>query len=234
MSVLIDKAIERRAGTNQGWDKALRKIYRRTRAHAAEIIVAIAAAYLLIFQTNLMWSVAEPLRMSAPPQKADAIVVFLGGVGETGKAGGGAQERLNEAVALYQGGYAKYLVLSSGYVYSFKEAESMRDSAVAQGVPSSSIVLEQRSTNTRENVTFVDGILKEHRWRSILLVSSPYHMRRAMLAWRKAAPEIAVTPTPPPRSQFYAHDSRGASVEQVRAILYEYVAILGYWTKHWV
>jgi uncharacterized SAM-binding protein YcdF (DUF218 family) len=234
MSALIDDAIERRAETNQGWDQALRRIYRRTRAHAAEIIIAVVAAYLLIFQTNLMWSVAEPLRMAAGPQKADAIVVFLGGVGETGKAGEGAQERLDKAVSLYQAGYSKYLVLSSGYVYSFKEAESMRDSAVAQGVPVSSIVLEERSTNTRENVTFVDDILKEHRWRSILLVSSPYHMRRAMMVWHKAAPEIAVTPTPPLRSQFYAHDSRGASLEQVRAILYEYVAIAGYWTKHWV
>jgi uncharacterized SAM-binding protein YcdF (DUF218 family) len=227
MEELIDAAIAKRQETDQRWDQALRRIYRRTRAHVAEIVIAVIAAYLLVFQTNLIWRAAEPLRMSAAPVAADAIVVFAGGVGETGKAGGGAQERLNEAVALYKAGYAKYLVLSSGYVYSFREAESMRDLAVAQGVPEGAIVLEERSTNTYQNVTFVNEILKDHRWRSILLVSSPYHMRRATMVWRKVAPEISVTPTPPGRSQFYDH-TRGASFEQVRGILYEYLAILSY------
>jgi len=234
MTGLIDEAIAKREASEQRWEQALRRMYRRTRAHAAEIVIAIIAAYLLVFQTNLVWRVAGPLRMSAAPTKADAIVVFAGGVGENGKAGGGAQERLNEAVSLYRAGYAKYLVLSSGYVYSFNEAEQMRDLAVAQGVPAGSIVLEQRSTNTYENVRFVDDILDDHRWRSILLVSSPYHMRRATMVWHKLAPDVSVTPTPPARSQFYAHDSRGASLEQVRGIAYEYLAILGYWKNGWV
>jgi len=232
MGGLIDGAIEKRDATDQRWDQALKRIYRRTRGHVAEVVIAVVAAYLLVFQTNLLWRVAEPLRMSAAPTRADAIVVFAGGVGETGKAGGGAQERLNEAVELYRGGYAKYLVLSSGYVYSFKEAEQMRDLAIAQGVPVGSIVLEERSTNTYQNVTFTNDILRDHKWTSILLVSSPYHMRRATMVWRKVAPEIAVTPTPPPKSQFYDH-GRGASLEQVRGIIYEYLAIFGYWQKGW-
>jgi uncharacterized SAM-binding protein YcdF (DUF218 family) len=141
-------------------------------------------------------------------------------------------ERIDEAIALYQAGFAKYLVLSSGYVYSFKEAQSMRDVAVARGVPTSAIALEERATNTYQNVTFVYDILRDHHWKSILIVSSPYHMRRATMVWRKLAPEIAVTPTPPERSQFYDH-ARGATFEQVSAILYEYLAIFSYWQKGW-
>jgi len=233
MERLIDDAIARRDATDQRWDQALRRIYRRTRAHVAEIVVAVVAVYLLVFQTNLMWRVAEPLRMSSPPVRADAIVVFAGGVGETGKAGGGSPERIDEATALYRDGYAPYIVISSGYVYSFNEAQQLRDLAVAKGVPARAIVLEERSNNTYQNVTFVYDILRDHHWRSILLVSSPYHMRRATMVWRKAAPEISVTATPPPRSQFYDH-ARGASFEQVRGILYEYIAILGYRMNGWV
>jgi len=159
--------------------------------------------------------------------------VFAGGVGENGKAGGGMSERLNEAVALYRAGYAPYMVISSGYVYSFKEAESMRDGAVAQGVPSSAIVLEQRATNTYQNVVYTNEILRDHKSKSILLVSSPYHMRRALMVWHKLAPDVAVTPTPPPRSQFYDH-TRGATFEQLRSILYEYLAIFGYWRRGWI
>ncbi len=233
MSRLIEAAITWRAASDQRWDQALRRIYRRTRAHVFEAAVAIAVICAVLFYTNALWRVAAPLRMSAMPTHADAIVVFAGGVGENGKAGGGTPERLNEAVDLYRAGYAPYLVFSSGYVYSFKEAESMRDLAVAQGVPASAIVLEQRATNTYQNVRYVDDILRDHKSKSILLVSSPYHMRRATMVWRKIAPEIAVTPTPPPRSQFYDH-TRGATLDQLRGIVYEYLAILGYWQRGWI
>jgi len=67
----------------------------------------------------------------------------------------------------------------------------------------------------------------------VLLVSSPYHMRRALLVWRKVAPDVHVIPAPPPKSQFYDH-ARGASLEQIRAILHEYLAIVGYWSRGWI
>ena len=38
-------------------------------------------------------------------------------------------------------------------------------------------------------------ILEQHAWHRILLVSSPYHMRRAVLTWRRLAPGVEVTAT---------------------------------------
>ncbi len=233
MSRLIDEALERRAATEQRWDETLRSVYRRARTRVAQVVTAVVAVYVIVFHTNLIWWMASPLKLSAPPTKADAIVVFAGGVGESGRAGGGAQERLRQAIDLYKGGYAPYLVFSSGYVYSFREAESMRALAIDQGVPASVIVLEERATNTYQNVRFTNDILRDHRWRRILLVSSPYHMRRAVLVWRKQAPDLEVVPTPVPQSQFYDH-TRGASLEQVRGILQEYLAIFGYWRRGWL
>jgi uncharacterized SAM-binding protein YcdF (DUF218 family) len=233
MSRLIDEALERRAATAQRWDETLRSVYRRARTRVAQVVTAVVAVYVIVFHTNLIWWMASPLKLSAPPTKADAIVVFAGGVGESGRAGGGAQERLRQAIDLYKGGYAPYLVFSSGYVYSFREAESMRALAIDQGVPASVIVLEERATNTYQNVRFTNDILRDHRWRRILLVSSPYHMRRAVLVWRKQAPDLEVVPTPVPQSQFYDH-TRGASLEQVRGILQEYLAIFGYWRRGWL
>jgi len=162
-----------------------------------------------------------------------AIVVFAGGVGESGRAGGGAQERLKHAIDLYREGYATRLVLSSGFVYSFREAEVMRALAIDQGVPASEVVVEQRATNTYENVRYVADILREHHWRTALLVSSPYHMRRALLVWQKQAADIEMIPSPPAETQFYAH-TRGATLEQVRGIVQEYVAIAAYWRRGWI
>jgi uncharacterized SAM-binding protein YcdF (DUF218 family)/glycosyltransferase involved in cell wall biosynthesis len=233
MDALIADALERRASSPQRWDETLRRVYRQTRTHAAWAVVAAVAAYVLIFHTNLVWWGAAPLRMSAAPAPADAIVVFAGGVGESGKAGEGTEERVQHGIDVYKAGYGRHLILSSGYLYSFPEADVMRSLAIQQGVPAAAIDVEQRSTNTHENVAFTDEILRRNGWRSVLLVSSPYHMRRALLVWRKVAPEIRVVPTPPPKSQFYDH-ARGASLEQVRAIAHEYLAIAAYWIRGWI
>ena len=233
MSQLIDDAAARRSAGDRPWDELLRTMYRRARARSLEVAAAVITLYLVVFQTNLVWWAASPLRMSDAPRRADAIVVFAGGVGESGKAGGGAQERLKQALDLYRAGYARYLVLSSGYVYSFREAETMRALAVDKGVPVGSIVLDERATNTYENVRFVDAILADHRWRTILLVSSPYHMRRAMLVWHKQAPEVVVVAMPAPHSQFYDH-THGITIEQVRGLVQEYLAIFAYWRRGWL
>ncbi|HWI20774.1 MAG TPA: ElyC/SanA/YdcF family protein [Vicinamibacterales bacterium] len=230
MRVWIDQALEKHAAKEQRWDALLRRAYRRARSHSLGFAMVAAVLYVLIFHTNFAWWVAEPLRLDRFPQRADAIVVFAGGVGESGQAGGGQQERLKQAIDLYNGGFADRIIVSSGFVYSFNEAESMRAVAIAQGIPADRIELEPRARNTYENVIYVREILQREGWKNILLVSSPYHMRRAVMVWNKTAPEVFVTPTPPPNAQFYEH-TRGASIAQIRGIAWEYVAIINYWWR---
>lgn len=233
MWTLIDEAVTRRDTGGKGWEERLRRMYTAARRRTLEGLVTVAVVYALVFYTPLLWWAASPLQKSDPPQPADAIVVFAGGVGESGKAGGGHLERLKQAVDLYKAGYAPSLILSSGYVFSFKEAEVMRALAIDQGVPADRILLEEQATNTRENVTFTNNILRERQWTRILLVSSPYHMRRATMVWHKAAPDVTVIPTPPFSSQFYEHGV-GASLEQVRGIVWEYAAVVSYWWRGWL
>jgi uncharacterized SAM-binding protein YcdF (DUF218 family) len=208
-------------------------LYRVAHRKASWLVVALLASYLLLFHSPVPWWVAEPLQVVELARKADAIVVFAGGVGESGKARGGYQERVKQAVDLYQQGLASHVIFSSGYAFVFREAKVMKELAVALGVPASEIFVETKAVDTHQNVIYVAEILQQHQWQSILLVSSPYHMRRAMLAWRKSAPEIQVIAAPVPVSQFYAH-GRGATLEQLRGILQEYLAILLYWLRGWI
>lgn len=53
-------------------------------------------------------------------------------------------------------------------------------------------------------------------------------MHRVLLTWRKAAPDITVIVTAVADSRFYHHGG-GASLEQIRGILHEYIAIVVYW-----
>ena len=68
MSALIDKASAEKAASTAGWEGRLRCIYNLARRRALQIVVPIAIALLLIFYTPLAWWIAEPLRMSSPPQ----------------------------------------------------------------------------------------------------------------------------------------------------------------------
>lgn len=233
MSALVLDALARRREQEQGWQQRLKRLYGRARRRTAEIAVAIVVTYVLLFHTPFLWWVASPLKVAELPRRADAVVVFAGGVGESGEAGGGYQERVKQAVDLYHAGHAPRIVFSSGYVFAFREAEIMRDLAVANGVPPDAIVLELEAANTYENVVFVGRILADNGWSSVLLVSSPYHMRRALAVWDQMAPEIDVTPVPVENSQFYAHAS-GASLQQIRGILHEYAALAAYWYRGWI
>ena len=228
MSLLIDAELTERMARTTGWEERLRRLYGAAKAGPARIAAVALILYLLIFQSPLVWWMAEPLRIVDPPRASDAIVVFAGGVGESGRAGGGVQERIAKAVELYHEGVAPNLIISSGYVFTLREAEVMKAIAAANGVPSSAIVLEESAADTYQNVVFTHRILTDRNWRRIALVSSPYHMRRALMTWRKVAPEIEVIATPPAASQFYAH-ARGASPEQIRGLLQEYVGIVYYW-----
>jgi uncharacterized SAM-binding protein YcdF (DUF218 family) len=134
---------------------------------------------------------------------------------------------------LYRGGFAPRMVFESGYAFVFREAEIMRDLAVSLGVPSSAIVLETNGVNTYDDVIRVREVLRAQSWRRILLVSSPYNMRRAVLVWRKQAPDVETVPTPVPRSQFYTHE-RGANLDQLRGLAREYGALVAYWLRGWI
>ena len=233
MSALIERGLEARQRTGGRWQESLRRLYRTVRRRVVGSTLAVVIGYLLVFKSPLVWCLAEPLRMTEPARQADAIVVFAGGVGESGQAGEGYLERIRHAINLYQAGLAPRLVLSSGYTFVFKEAEIMRDLAVARGVPASAIQLETASANTVENVIFTTQLLERQGGRQILLVSSPYHMRRAVWTFRKLAPALRVIPAPVPKSRFYAHRYAVDSA-QIHGILHEYLGIVYYWWKGWI
>jgi uncharacterized SAM-binding protein YcdF (DUF218 family)/glycosyltransferase involved in cell wall biosynthesis len=233
MSRIIDAALAERRARPAKWEATFLRLYRAGRRRFAGAAAIATALYLLLFHTPVVWAVAVPLRVAESPRTADAIVVFAGGVGESGTAGGGYQERVRHAVELYRAGYAPRLVFSSGFVFAFREAEIMRSLAVDLGVPADAIVLERSASSTLENVAYVRDILREEGAQTILLVSSPYHMRRAILTWRKQSPDIEVTPTPVPESQYYMHGN-GATLDHIRGIAWEYAGLLAYWWRGWL
>lgn len=234
MSSLIEQAIERRKHDKDlMWKENLLKFYRKTRRRLVGAGIACLLVYLLLFQTPFLWFVARPLKISQSPKQADAIVVFAGGVGESAQAGQGYEERVMHAVNLYKKGFADYMIFSSGYVYAIREAEVMKALAISLGIPANRIILEKKAASTYENIKFTKEILDKRDWNKILVVSSPYHMGRVSLVYKKVDPELDVIYTPIPRSIFYG-DGKYTRLKHIRAILHEYLGILYYYFKGYI
>lgn len=105
--------------------------------------------------------------------------------------------------------------------------------ATSLGVPVSAILLETQSANTYESVRNVKEILEKKKWHSLLLVSAPYHMRRAALVFQKTGGDLKIVYTPVLKNDFYSR-SRRVKWEQIRALFHEAVGILYYWCKGYV
>ncbi len=241
MSNLIEDAIQKKKIIGYpDWQKRFKQIYRVARRRFVKPAFVFAVLWLLVFYTPLIWYAAEPLKIVNKPQKADAIVVFAGGVGESGKVGQGYEERVDYAVKLYKQGYAAHLIFSSGTQFVFNEAEVMKSLAVSLGVPADAIILEEKAANTYQNVKFTKEILDKRNWKKVLLISSPYHMGRVSLVVKKVAPQITFIYTPS-ESRFYSHDAapekiitRRINLKQIKGILHEYTGILYYRWKGYI
>jgi uncharacterized SAM-binding protein YcdF (DUF218 family) len=127
----------------------------------------------------------------------DALIVLGNPAMPDGTPSPEQRERTLEAVREYKAGVAPHLIFTGGAAHNrFVEADLMKRLAVAQGVPSSDITVEDQAQNTVQNIYFSDQIMEAHHWTSAEVISSPSHLPRIGLilshysvAWRtQAAP----------------------------------------------
>jgi uncharacterized SAM-binding protein YcdF (DUF218 family) len=109
------------------------------------------------------------------------------------------------AAQLFLEGWAPRLIFAGGLgvitkqFWSEPEADQFARIAIGMGVPENSILTENRSTNTGENVLFTRRMLAERRLdlRTFIVVQKPYMERRAYATFRKVWPEAEVIVTSP-------------------------------------
>ncbi len=106
---------------------------------------------------------------------------------------------------LYLRGLAPHIVFSGNVgrltegVFTKSEAECFADVALAMGVPASAILVEPRSTNTGENVTFSRKLLAERGLdpQRLIIVQKPYMERRAYATFMHFWPDKDVRVSSP-------------------------------------
>ncbi len=106
---------------------------------------------------------------------------------------------------LYLQGYAPILIFSGGLgnftqgMWTEKEADKFAAIAIKQGVPVESILIENMSTNTGENILFTQKLLasKGLSPESFIVVQKPYMERRSYATFKQHWPEKKLLVTSP-------------------------------------
>ena len=109
------------------------------------------------------------------------------------------------AADLFLQGYAPYIIFSGGLgrltkdIFQKPEADIFADIAVKRGVPPAKILIENKSTNTGENIEFTKKLLDEKGldFNSFILVQKPYMERRTYATFKRLWPEKEFIVTSP-------------------------------------
>lgn len=129
------------------------------------------------------WSITRAGESAAPGQ-ADVIIVLGAAVWPQGPSPA-LQARIYHAYQLYRAGYAHRFILSGGMgAHPPTEAEAMYLALLELGVDPGVMYLEPRSTSTWQNLAYSKAIMDEHSWGSALIVTDPFHIKRALLVAR--------------------------------------------------
>jgi uncharacterized SAM-binding protein YcdF (DUF218 family) len=145
--------------------------------------------------------------------KADAILVLCSH--DLAVAERGAE--------LFLQGWAPLLIFAGGLgsitgrLWQEPEADQFARIAIERGVPKDRILVENRSTNTGENVLFTRRLLAEKGLdpQTFIVVQKPYMERRSYATFRKVWPEKDLLVTSPQASMDdylngYSHDTLSA------------------------
>ena len=148
---------------------------------------------------NQIHTLAEKIwdyhRMNHKLSRADVILVLC------------SHDKLvaERGAQLFLEGWAPLLIFSGGLgaitkgMWSVPEADQFAEIARAMGVASERILIENRSTNTGENILFTKKLLEEKQLNpeKFLLVQKPYMERRSYATFRKLWPEKDLIVTSP-------------------------------------
>jgi uncharacterized SAM-binding protein YcdF (DUF218 family) len=117
-----------------------------------------------------------------PSRTADGIVVLTGG-----------SSRVSDAMELLAGGYGRRLLIS-GVHPSSGASDISRSLSPNQSLLSCCVDLDRSAVNTRSNANETRRWAHERGFKSLIVVTSNYHMPRAIVELSHAMPDITLIP----------------------------------------
>lgn len=132
----------------------------------------------------------------------------------------------DRAAELYFEGWAPMIIFSGGLgnftkeIWTETEADQFAAIAIKMGVPKESILVENKSTNTGENILFTQQLLAQKNIdpQSFIVVQKPYMERRSYATFKKHWPDKKLIVTSPQIS-FEDYPTEEIPLERVMNIM---------------
>jgi len=151
----------------------------RLRAAIASVLAAIVVAAgsgFVVFASQLRDAETRPAR------QADGIVVLTGG-----------SSRVSDAMELLAAGYGKRLLISGVHPTS-TASDISRSVQESQSWFNCCVDLDRSAVSTRSNASETRRWAHERGFKSLIVVTSNYHMPRAIVELSHAMPDVSLVP----------------------------------------
>jgi uncharacterized SAM-binding protein YcdF (DUF218 family) len=144
----------------------------------------------------------------ASEASADAAIV-LGAAAWGTRPSPVYRERIVEAISLYKAGKVRWVILTGGSSAPGypSEAKVGRQFCISRGVPIGATLVDEVSRTTWQNLEQAKELMASRGIRTVLLVSDPLHMRRAMTMAKDLG--LQALPVPTDSSRFRSWSTRG-------------------------
>jgi len=186
------------------------------------VLTGLLGFLALLTQT---YRLGDWLVVRDPPTRTDAALVL---------GGDPYFERTGHAVRLLKKGLVTRLIFCGGEPGPGDHALSLMQHARELGAPEESLLIEDRSHSTRESVEFALPLLQQHGIRSLTLVTSPFHQRRAFLAARKSLGNEVRLVNSPADPSFWKPDGWWQDWWSAKVVFTEYVKLVYYFVRGWI
>lgn len=183
------------------------------------LFIAIAAAvffmheypskpleYMCVFLVVVLWFGLFPLTQielfgrTNYEKKSEIAVVFGARVYPNGTVSATVKDRMDAALDLYKRGLVQKILITGGVdADGVDETLGMRAYGIAQGVPKSAFILDNKGVNTDASVANTVQYFRDHNITQVLAVSKYYHLPRIKMAYRAAHFNVRTVPAFEPR-----------------------------------
>jgi uncharacterized SAM-binding protein YcdF (DUF218 family) len=192
-------------------------------------VAALGVLWLLVGFTPLATWMASGLVRRDPPEPADAVFVAASSIQSTGELTATAMSRLVHGMELVAEHQAPALVLSD-----LKSPYPSYASAAKALMENFGIAAELQTVggneNTHDEALSLARLSREHGWKRVIVVTSPYHSRRACGAVAHEGLSVVCSPSVETRYDVDDLSRTDARRRAFSAALHERI---GLWLYRW-
>ena len=194
------------------------------------VITSFFILFLLLTLTYQFWltKLATFLIFQTDISPSDVIIVLSG-----------RTDRFKHGVRLYKQGYAENIMVCSDTIslnlakVHLDWEEIIREAVRREGIPERDLLIVGIVTSTYDEACLTKNIMLKKNFKSAIVVSSPYHMRRVRMIFEKIykGSGISLYYSPVEESKFQVEKWWTREGELV-TVVNEYIKLVLYWIKY--